>query len=203
MDSETLSRVFEPFFTTKQLGRGTGLGLATVYGIVKQHGGLIEVQSTAGAGTAFKVFLPQVERASAHEHVDNARRTVSRGRETVLVVEDDVLVRDLTQRHLSNCGYQTIVAAGPLQALALVRQHAGPLDIVVTDMVMPDMNGRQLYTELCKLRPGLRVLFMSGYPGDTLAQHGGALDEGLHFVQKPFTVADLTHRIRHVLDSDI
>ncbi|MBN1609744.1 MAG: PAS domain S-box protein [Polyangiaceae bacterium] len=200
MDSETLSRVFEPFFTTKQLGRGTGLGLATVYGIVKQHGGLIEVQSAAGAGTAFRIFLPQVEEDSTEEDGDPARLTVSRGRETVLVVEDDVLVRDLTMRRLSNCGYEVLVAPGPLQALALVRQHTGPLDIVITDMVMPDMNGRQLYAELCKLRPGLRVLFMSGYPGDTLAQHGGALDEGLHFVQKPFTVADLTRHIRHVLD---
>jgi two-component system cell cycle sensor histidine kinase/response regulator CckA len=200
MDSETLSRVFEPFFTTKQLGRGTGLGLATVYGIVKQHGGLIEVQSTTGAGTSFRVFLPQFEEEPTAEEVGCLPRTVSRGHETVLVVEDDMLVRDLTMRRLSSCGYEVLVAAGPPQALAMVRQRAGPLDIVVTDMVMPEMNGRQLYGELRKLRPGLRVLFMSGYPGDTLAQHGGTLDEGLHFIQKPFTIADLTRHIRRVLD---
>jgi two-component system cell cycle sensor histidine kinase/response regulator CckA len=202
MDSETMSRVFEPFFTTKQLGRGTGLGLATVYGIVKQHGGLIEVQSAAGVGTAFKIFLPKVEEEPLADEADRVRGAVSRGQETVLVVEDDELVRDLTLRRLSKCGYEVLVAAGPIQALELVRRHTGPLDVVVTDMVMPDMNGRQLYAELCKLRPGLRVLFMSGYPGDTLAQHGGTLDEGLQFVQKPFTVADLTRHLRRVLESD-
>jgi two-component system, cell cycle sensor histidine kinase and response regulator CckA len=201
MDGETLSHVFEPFFTTKQLGRGTGLGLATVYGIVKQHGGHIDVRSTPGAGTVFRVFLPSVREEADIEPVFEPP-TVARGSETILVVEDEPLVRELTVRHLSNCGYAVLSAPGPVQALALLRQYDGPIAILVTDVVMPVMNGRELYAKAVAERPNLKVLYMSGYPGDALAEHGGAPVLGLGFIQKPFGVVELTRQIRRILDHE-
>jgi PAS domain S-box-containing protein len=199
MDSDTLSHVFEPFFTTKQLGRGTGLGLATVYGIVKQHGGHIDVQSTPSTGTMFRIYLPSVEEELCAQ-APSAPPAVARGTETVLVVEDDPLVRELTIRHLSACGYAVLSAPGPLEALTLMRQHDGTIAILVTDVVMPVMNGPELYAKVVAERPSLKVLYMSGYAGDTLAAHGGVADLGLCFIQKPFGVAELTRQIRRILD---
>jgi CheY-like chemotaxis protein len=202
MDSATLGRIFEPFFTTKQLGRGTGLGLATVYGIVRQHGGHVEVESAPDAGTVFKVYLPVLEQEETLESAECTPASSARGNETILVVEDEPLVREVTCRRLSACGYQVLSAAGPLEALALAKGHRGPIAILVTDIVMPDMNGRELHARLTAERPGLRVLYMSGYPGDTLADHGGVLGEGVHLIHKPFGIAELTHEIRKIVDAN-
>jgi two-component system cell cycle sensor histidine kinase/response regulator CckA len=201
MDAATLSHIFEPFFTTKELGRGTGLGLATVYGIVKQHGGHIDVQSTPGVGTVFRIYLPRVEETADADLPESAPPPVAQGEETILVAEDDPLVRDLTCRLLSARGYRVLSAPAPLQALDLARAHAGEISLLITDIVMPGMNGRELYRRLAAERPGIKVLFMSGYAGEALSDHGGGLEEGLHFLQKPFGISNLARHVRQILDN--
>ena len=201
MDAATLSRIFEPFFTTKELGRGTGLGLATVYGIVKQPGGHIDVESTPGVGTVFQIYLPRVAETAETDLPDGAPPAVAQGEETILVAEDEPLVCDLTCRLLSARGYRVLSALTPLQALDVARGHPGAIALLITDIVMPGMNGRELYRRLAAERPGIRVLFMSGYAGEALSDHGGGLEEGLHFLQKPFGIADLARHVREILDS--
>jgi two-component system cell cycle sensor histidine kinase/response regulator CckA len=191
-----VSQIFEPFFTTKVQGEGTGLGLATVYGIVKQSGGHIDVETRPGSGTTFKVYLPRVE-----DHSEDASAAVAgpvRGSETVLVIEDEQAVRHLACRILTSYGYKVLEAAGGPEALVLSEQYTGSIDIVLTDVVMPKMNGFEL-AERMKLRsPDTKVLFMSGY-ADNAIKRQGRLEPGMQFIQKPFTPAALAQKMREAL----
>jgi two-component system, cell cycle sensor histidine kinase and response regulator CckA len=196
MDAHTLSHVFEPFFTTKEAGRGTGLGLATVYGIVKQNGGFIDVDSAPGTGTVMAVYLPRVEPAVGTRAADTA--AAAAGTETVLLVEDEEQVLTLVSAMLTRRGYTVLAAARPEEALAIARRHPGPIDLLLTDVVMPGMNGRDLRACLEEIRPGAGCLFVSGYTADVIANRG-VLDEGVQFLQKPFSESDLARRVREVL----
>src|SRR6266550_6057633 len=199
MDAATMERAFEPFFTTKPKGKGTGLGLATVYGIVRQSGGHVEVESAPGAGTTFRVYLPRVEAPLDAARGPSPVAAPAAGNETILVAEDERLVRVLAQKVLERAGYRVVVAVGGADALALAERHAGPIHLLLTDVVMPEMNGRELARRLAALRPGLRVLYMSGYADEAVAQHG-VLDPGTAFLQKPFTPEGLAKKVRGVLD---
>jgi two-component system cell cycle sensor histidine kinase/response regulator CckA len=185
MDAETQKRVFEPFFTTKPEGRGTGLGLSTVYGIVKQSGGFIWVYSEVGVGTTFKVYLPRVDEAETASRPAPGPSARARAGARILLVEDDESVRGLVADLLQEAGYVVLSAGSPASALALAAT-AGPLDLLVTDVIMPGMSGRDLARKLEAERPGLRVLYVSGYAGEALSRHGG-IERGEHFVSKPFS----------------
>src|SRR5881396_1278167 len=198
MDAATLERAFEPFFTTKPRGKGTGLGLATVYGIVRQSGGHIEVESMPGAGTTFRIYLPRVEDV-AEQGAASTAAAPARGAETVLVVEDDERVRALARKALEQAGYRVLVAAGGKEALAAAEGHDGPIDLLMTDVVMPEMNGRTLTRRLTQRHPDLKVLYMSGYSDEDIAQHG-VFETGTAFIKKPFTPSVLTKKLREVLD---
>ena len=200
MDEDTQSRIFEPFFTTKPVGRGTGLGLSTVYGIVKQSGGNIWLYSEPGKGTTFKVYLPAID--AAPDDVGKPVSSIARrsGGETVLVVEDDDQLRRLTHRALAAHGYVVLEADRGATALDIARRHKGRIDLVLTDVVMPDTNGRKLADALRAGRPGLRVLFMSGYPDGAMGQHG-LLDQGISYLAKPFTTEAVARKVREVLDT--
>jgi PAS domain S-box-containing protein len=199
MDEETKSHLFEPFFTTKEVGKGTGLGLATVYGIVKQSGGHVEVDSRPGQGSTFKIFLPLAAEPDTGFAPQPADANHLQGRETILLVEDEVAVRRLALRILRQCGYTVMDAENGPEALSMVEAHAGPLDLLLTDVVMPRMSGRQLADQLLALRPQLKVLFLSGYTDDAIVRHG-VQDTEVRFLQKPFTSASLARKVRQVLD---
>jgi signal transduction histidine kinase len=197
MDAETLSHIFEPFYTTKGVGQGTGLGLATVYGIVKQHGGHISVYSELGSGTTFKVYLPRTEvPAEAHQAAPEATQG---GSETILVVEDDETVRKLAERILTHFGYTVLAVGDPRDAGGVLEAHDGHVSLLLTDVVMPGMNGRELYDQLALSHPRLRVLYASGYTDNAIV-HRGVLDPGIPFISKPFTLAQLARKVREVLD---
>ena len=198
MDAATMERAFEPFFTTKPKGKGTGLGLATVYGIVRQSGGHVEVESAPGSGTTFRVYLPRVVEA-ADQRVEGAVAAPARGAETVLVVEDDAHVRLLARKVLEQAGYRVLVAAGGKEALAAAEAHEGPIDLLMTDVVMPEMSGRTLTRRLTQRHPGIKVLYMSGYSDEDIAQHG-VFEGGIPFIKKPFTPSLLTQKLREILD---
>ncbi len=200
MSEAVRSRVFEPFFTTKQLGQGTGLGLATVHGIVQQNDGYIEVDSAPGQGTAFKIYFRRVTEGD-DEEVPRPQRGLSRGTETVLLVEDEELVRDVAEQMLRRCGYTVLVAGSGQGALALARDHEGPIDLLLTDVVMPLMNGQELAEKVATVRPGIKILYVSGYTEDVIAHHG-VIDEGVQFISKPYTFSSLSACVRAVLDSD-
>jgi two-component system, cell cycle sensor histidine kinase and response regulator CckA len=198
MDKETVERIFEPFFTTKARGQGTGLGLSSVYGIVKQSGGDIWAYSEPGLGTTFKVYLPQENTAVVP--LETAEPTqVPDGVETVLVVEDESAVRALVCAALEQHGYTVLQATGGDAALQVSSAHPGPIDLVVTDLVMPGMSGRQLAGQLSQVRPQARVLYMSGYTDDVALRHG-LVDRTVPYLQKPFTPAALAQKVREVLD---
>lgn len=198
MDAETVSRIFDPFFTTKEKGVGTGLGLSTVYGIVKQHRGHITVKSQPSLGATFEVYLPRVDVMAQRLPETSPSEPEPGGFETVLVVEDEQLVRDLTCEALRLLGYRTLAAAAPDEALSLVRDRGEPIDLLLTDVVLPQMDGRSLYNELAKFFSNLRVAYMSGYTEDFIV-HRGVLDPDVHFLQKPFTMTDLARTVREVL----
>ncbi len=199
MDKETLAHLFEPFFTTKDVGVGTGMGLATVYGIVKQNHGFVQVESRLGRGTSFLIYLPRhVNQGLDHEPPEPLEKT-GLGHETVLFVEDEPTILKIGRQILQELGYQVIAAATPGQALQLAREHSGKIHLLITDVIMPEMNGKDLAARLISLQPGIRQLFMSGYTADVIANHG-VLDESVQFIQKPFTVEDLSAKVRIVLN---
>ncbi len=200
MDAATQARIFEPFFTTKERGKGTGLGLATVYGIVKQSGGWIWVYSEPGQGTTFKVYLPRVTEPAAPAAPSPARPVSVRGSETILVVEDEEVIRNLVQKVLKANGYTVLVAGTGSDAERVAGAHAGPIHLLMTDVVLPGLNGREVARRLVAQRAGIRVLFLSGYTDDAIVHHG-VLDPGVAFLQKPFSPAVLGRKVREVLDS--
>jgi len=190
--------LFEPFFTTKEPGKGTGLGLATVYGIVKQHGGTIGAESQEGRGTAFHIHLPAMAAVETFPHEPQRVPLEHGGTETILLAEDNDQVRDLTRVMLERQGYEVMAAANGREALRVLQKHGGPIDLLLTDVIMPDMNGRELFSAASRLQPGLKVLFMSGYTADVIAHHG-VLEKEVHFIQKPFTLNALTTKVHEVL----
>jgi len=200
MSSETISHLFEPFYTTKEQGKGTGLGLATVYGIVTQSGGHIWVYSEPGEGTTFKIYLPRVE--GEVEEVLPARQEAIpvEGSETILLVEDDDLVRNMICETLKQNGYTMLNAASGDEALNLCGDHEGVIDLLVTDVVMPGMNGRELAERLSTAYPRLKTLFISGYTDHGIV-HNGILDPETDFLQKPFKLDALARKIRQIMDS--
>jgi two-component system, cell cycle sensor histidine kinase and response regulator CckA len=201
MDEETKVHVFDPFFTTKETGKGTGLGLSSVYGVVKQHGGSISVYSEKNQGSTFKIFLPRIvkEGVTIKDHKPLPEE-VAYGHETILVVEDDEMVKILASTMLQDLGYEVLVAENPEHCTKLVREHKGPVNLLLTDVVMPGMNGRDLAEQLCLLLPDLKVLYMSGYTNNVIVRHG-VLHNNVHFIQKPFSVHTLSQKIRHALAS--
>ncbi len=198
MSPETLEHLFEPFFTTKERGRGTGLGLSTVYGIARQNGGLVTAHSELGRGSIFRLYLPRVA-SESEEQAPSTGRTLPSGRETVLLVEDEEVVRTLANKILSRQGYRVTVATDGAQACEIAEETNGHFDLLLTDVIMPGMNGKQLYERLRANQPDLKVLYMSGYTEETIA-HRGLLEPGTNFVQKPFSLETLTRRVREVLD---
>jgi len=198
MSPEIVSHIFEPFFTTKEIGRGTGLGLSTVYGIVDEAGGAIEVDTTVGRGTTFHIYLPETSAMLESERVDAAATAPATSSETVLLVEDEAVVAKLVAGALDKAGYKVLRAANAQEALVVVRSCTAPIDLLLTDVVMPGMNGRELADEVVKLRPGIRVLYMSGYTDDALLVRGVKTNSA-PFIQKPFSMPELTVKIREVL----
>jgi len=202
MDRQVLSHLFEPFFTTKRVGEGTGLGLATVYGIVKQNDGFINVYSEPDHGSTFNIYLPRytgpIEAAGPGRPV----APPSRGHETVLLVEDEGAMLRVATTTLAGLGYQVLAAETPGDAIRLAESHTGRIDLLLTDVVMPEMNGRELAVRLQARFPGLRCLFMSGYTANVIA-HRGVLDDGVLFIQKPFSVAELATRVREALGTGL
>jgi PAS domain S-box-containing protein len=199
MDAETRSRVFEPFFTTKEQGKGTGLGLSTAYGIVKQNGGDIWIYSEPGKGTTFKLYFPRVDECEERVATAEESRSMPRGSETILVVEDETLVRTLAGDVLRGLGYTVLEAPDGDEALRVVRQNGCDIHLLLTDVVMPRMSGRELADHVKALLPGINVVFASGYTDDTILQYG-IMEAGAHFIQKPFSPAGLAHKVREVLD---
>ena len=201
MDAETQSHIFEPFFTTKEKGKGTGLGLAMVYGTVKQSGGFIWVYSEPGGGTTFKIYLPRVEDADGSVQASAARGRPVTGSETILLVEDEEGLRALAARILQDRGYTVLESTSPEDALQIGERHKGPIDLLLTDVVMPKMSGRMIAEHLALLRPDMKVLYMSGYTDDASVHHE-VREEGTAFLQKPFTPSTLAQKVREVLDAD-
>jgi PAS domain S-box-containing protein len=197
MDKETQSRIFEPFFTTKEKGKGTGLGLSTVYGIVKQSGGYVMVQSEEQRGTTFQIYLPRVE-GVAEKHAAPVAHAAMGGTETVLLVEDEDSVRQLVRDTLAAKGYRVVEAENGEAGMAAAAQHEGKINLVITDVVMPGMGGRELVKQLVQTRPGTKVLYLSGYTEDAIINEG-TIERGAAFLQKPFTLQNLSRKVREVL----
>jgi CheY-like chemotaxis protein len=197
MDKETQSRIFEPFFTTKEKGKGTGLGLSTVYGIVKQSGGYVMVQSEEQRGTTFQIYLPHVE-GVVEKHAPPVAPAALGGTETVLLVEDEESVRQLVRDTLVAKGYRVMEAANGEAGLATALRHEGKIDLVITDVVMPGMGGRELVKQLAQKRPETKVLYLSGYTEDAILSEG-TIERGAAFLQKPFTLQNLSRKVREVL----
>ncbi len=199
MDRNTLSHLFEPFFTTKGVGQGTGLGLATIYGIVKQNGGYIDVESEQGKGTRFSIHLPRhLSQAEADSH-GKIKTAVERGSETILLVEDEDAMLKMAETMLKRLGYRVLACRAAIEAERLALEHIGAIHLLMTDVIMPEMNGRELAERLTSRYPNLRCLFTSGYTADVIGHHG-VLNEGVHFIQKPFSRKDLAAKVREVLD---
>ena len=199
MDKEILNNIFEPFFTTKDLDKGTGLGLSMVYGIVKQNNGFINVYSEQGKGTAIKIYLPLHEGESVVIQKEITQKSPQGSGETILVVEDDLPILELTQKILTDLGYKVLVSDTPKGAMGMAKERTGKIDLLVTDVIMPEMNGLELANNLQLLYPDLKLIFMSGYTANAIAHHG-VLDKGVHFIQKPFSKNDLAKIVRKVLD---
>lgn len=201
MDKETLPHIFEPFYTTKEMGRGTGLGLATVYGIVKQNKGFINIYSEPGQGTTFSIYLPRDAGSKSRQAMaEGGVVAVPRGQETILLVEDEPAILNIAALMLEKQGYTVLKADTIEAAIQLAREHLGGIHLLMTDVIMPEMNGRDLAKNIQSLHPHIKRLFMSGYTADVIAHHG-VLDDGVHFIQKPFSLPNMAAKVREVLDS--
>jgi two-component system, cell cycle sensor histidine kinase and response regulator CckA len=200
MDAQTQARIFEPFFTTKETGRGTGLGLSMVYGIVKQSGGNIWVYSESGQGTTFKVYLPRIDEVAVEFTQGIEEETDLHGSETILLVEDEEMVMDITRSVLELYGYRVLTATNGNEALVVIENHKEPIDLLLTDVIMPGMSGRELADRFAESRPETKVIFMSGYT-DSAIEHQGVLETGANFIQKPFATDGMARRVREVLDA--
>jgi two-component system cell cycle sensor histidine kinase/response regulator CckA len=198
MEPEMLEYIFEPFYTTKDVGEGTGLGLATVYGIVKQNNGSINLTSVPGKGTTFRLFLPRHCGESMQVSASGPAKAALRGHDTVLLVEDEPLILEMGKRMLESLGYRVLTAGLPDEAIAMAEEHAGEIHLLLTDVVMPQMNGLDLAIRLTLFHPKIKHMFMSGYTADIIAKQG-LIEEGMHFIQKPFTIQDLAAKVRDVL----
>ncbi len=201
MDKDTLDKLFEPFFTTKGVGKGTGLGLATVYGIVKQNNGFINVYSELGQGTTFRIYLPRHMGKAEQLRSAELGDTAASGNETILLTEDEPAILEMTTLMLQHLGYTVLQAGTPGEAIRLAGEHSGRIHLLMTDVVMPEMNGRDLARNILSLYPDIKRLFMSGYTANTIAHHG-VLDDGVHFIQKPFSLNDLATKLREALDRE-
>jgi len=203
IEPQTLSHIFEPFFTTKPQGQGTGLGLASVYGIIKQSGGGIAVESVVNQGTVFNIVLPaSMETEPIEGELLPTEHVVLGGHETILLVEDEAQVRFLARNALRELGYHVLEAQNGLEALVLAQQHTGTIDLLVTDVVMPQLSGRMLAKSLRLMQPQLRVLYMSGYTDDMMIRHG-VIEEEIEFLAKPFSNSQLTAKVRELLDRPV
>src|SRR5208337_4813519 len=201
MTADTQAHIFEPFFTTKEVGKGTGLGLSTVYGIVKMSGGYIWVYSEPDRGTTFKIYFPRVDQPAEGVRAERQLPSMRRGTETILLVEDNEQVRQLTSEVLADSGYKMLLAASPEEALTLCRGNHPDIQLLVTDVILPGMNGPQLAAQVKQISPGTRVLYVSGYTSNAIV-HYGVLDPGLWFLAKPFSLSELVAKVRQVLDAD-
>lgn len=199
MDAKTLDNIFEPYYTTKEVGKGTGLGLATVYGTVKQNQGFINVYSEPGEGTTFKIYLPR--HMTKQENITDKvpERPAEYGNETILLVEDEPSLLEITTLMLEKLGYSVIGASNPGEAIELARNYTDEIHLLITDVIMPDMNGRDLAKNILSHYPKSKCLFMSGYTANVIAHHG-VLDEGVNFIQKPFSIKALGAKLKGVLE---
>jgi CheY-like chemotaxis protein len=200
IDPDTLAHIFEPFFTTKEVGKGTGLGLATVYGVVKQSGGYVWAESEPGQGASFQIFLPRVAEPATEATATTPLEEAVGGSETILLVEDSEPLRKLTQSFLVSHGFRVLAAQDGEEAIQLETQHSGKIDLLLTDVVMPGMNGRALAERMLPRQPGMRVLYISGYTDSFVARHG-VLEQGTELLHKPFTEDVLIRKVREVLDT--
>ncbi len=198
MDKETLNHIFEPFYTTKEQGKGTGLGLATIYGIVKQNNGIIHVYSEPGEGTTFTIMFPRYERESGSEELTGKSTSLERGTASILIVEDEQAILRLGERALSGLGYTVYTAHTPFEAIEMVENGLADVDVLLTDVVMPTMNGKDFADRLRQSRPGLRVIYMSGYTADIISKRG-VLQEDITYIQKPFSISELAHKVKSVV----
>jgi two-component system cell cycle sensor histidine kinase/response regulator CckA len=199
MDAGTASHIFEPFFTTKSMGKGTGLGLATVYGIVKQSGGSIQVETEAGRGTEFRIYLPAADGSRGKRPEMTAVENVAGGKETILLVEDEPDLRALTRIFLEGYGYRVLEASSAEKALQTAERFGENIDLLLTDVIMPGLSGSQLAERIQEKRPRTRVMYMTGYTDDMVVQHR-VLEPGVQLLQKPFTKGDLALKVRATLD---
>ena len=200
MDKDTLNNLFEPFFTTKEVGKGTGLGLATIYGIVKQNNGFINVYSEPGQGSTFKIYLPRLIADEDADKTVREKKAAAGGTETILLVEDEPSILRMIKMMLKRKGYSVLSAATPAEAVEKAKNHSGAINLLMTDVIMPEMHGQSLAEKITDIYPDIRLLFMSGYTADVIAHHG-ILDEGVAFIQKPFSMADLAEKLREVLET--
>jgi len=200
IDPDFIERIFDPFFTTKDSGKGTGLGLSTVYGIIKQHRGMIHVYSEIEKGTIFKIYLPLIDKKEETDSTPPADLNFYNGNETVLAVEDNPEVRNLLETILKKYGYNAFIAGNAETALTIASSYEGIIHLLITDVIIPDMNGMLLFNKINEIRPGIKAIFISGYTASVIAQND-SIDNGINFIQKPFSVTDLTRKIREVLDS--
>jgi PAS domain S-box-containing protein len=199
MNKEVLDNLFEPFFTTKDVGKGTGLGLATIFGIVKQNNGFINVYSEPGQGSTFKIYLPRIFTDEDTDQVVPEKKAAAGGTETILLVEDEAPILRMTRMMLERKRYSVLPAATPGEAIEMAKNHADKIHLLITDVVMPEMNGRDLAEQITTLNPDIPLLFMSGYTANVIA-HQGVLDDGVAFIQKPFSMAEMTAKVRELLD---
>ena len=200
MEKEIMGHIFEPFFTTKEAGKGTGLGLATVYGIVRQNEGFINVYSEPGKGTTFKIYLPRHGAAMEEIPEEEIPKPFAKGNETILIAEDEPMILDIARTMLERHGYTILAAETPGEAIRLAREYTGKIHLLMTDVVMPEMNGRVLANTLLSIHPDLKCLFMSGYTANVIA-HQGVLEKGVNFIQKPFSMNELIASVRKALDN--